>query len=147
MTCEYSEHQWQLLKMFFCHIMWENLLWSPWYRANRHPMKALNLLVSIRCSCTRCFKWKGKWMFRLLIHHFVCTYCNDELSFHKSTRSLKYKAKHIFADVSKNASTEAGWSHICWKQSVARESHAFLHSNTTYVNICIHWLINAHYCD
>jgi len=37
----------------------------------------------------------------------VCTYCGDELSFHRSTTSLKYhlRAKHVFANANANSST------------------------------------------
>ena len=37
----------------------------------------------------------------------VCTYCSDELSFHRSTTSLKYhlRAKHIFANTDANTET------------------------------------------
>lgn len=40
----------------------------------------------------------------------VCTYCNAEFSFHRSTTSLKYhlRAKHVFADANKNANSGPG---------------------------------------
>ena len=39
----------------------------------------------------------------------VCTYCSDELSFHRSTTSLKYhlRAKHIFANTDANTETRS----------------------------------------
>ncbi len=57
----------------------------------------------------------GKFHFKRLDKtKVVCTYCSDELSFHRSTTSLLYhlRAKHIFAIVSKDASTETGSSSV-----------------------------------
>lgn len=45
------------LKLFSSeqHSLRENLFWSPWHRANRHSLKPVHLLLSMRCLCTYSF--------------------------------------------------------------------------------------------
>ena len=64
----------------------------------------------------------------------VCTYCSDELSFHWSTTSLNYhlRAKHIFADVSKDARSETASTSHAHQMTLAECSRGqFVNKTTT----------------
>lgn len=60
--------------------MWDNLLWCSRHRANKHSLKPVCQLMSVRCLCVQCFNGKKD----------ECTLDNRLLTCHSETLLLAF---------------------------------------------------------